>query len=69
MNEGLAVLLLALALAALWRVSLWLYPWRTCPRCKGRGRIAPEGGGIHGDCGKCGTKGRLRRFGAGQEKR
>jgi hypothetical protein len=58
-------LLIALA-AALglggWRAHVWLFPWKTCPRCGGSGRR--RSGGAHADCGRCGAQGRVRRPGA-----
>ena len=68
MNEGLAVLALALLGLGGWRVSLLLYPWKDCPACGGARRIG-DGAGNHRDCGKCGTTGRVRRFGAPREER
>lgn len=60
-----AALLIAVGLVAAWLVSVRLYPWKKCRPCGGSGRIQ-GGGGIHRDCGKCGAKGRVRRFGAGE---
>lgn len=39
------------------------FPWKTCRWCGGRGRIYGPGG--HRDCKRCGTTGRVRRWGAG----
>jgi hypothetical protein len=60
-----ALLILALVFAA-WLACVRFFPLKTCPRCGG-GRRIPGGGG-HRDCGRCGSTGRVRRFGAGREK-
>jgi hypothetical protein len=62
-------LLAAAFLGGGWLLSVRLFPWKTCPRCKGSRRIQ-GGGGIHRDCGRCGATGRVRRLGApGEESR
>ena len=33
--DPITVILLALGIAAGYAVSLYLWPWRTCPRCHG----------------------------------
>jgi DnaJ-class molecular chaperone len=43
-------------------VHVRLYPWRTCPKCGGSRRNTS--GSAHRDCGRCGSAGRIRRFGA-----
>lgn len=62
-----AAALLALAVivaAGAWYIGVRLFPWRTCPRCAGRGRIGGVTRGTHRDCGRCGASGRVRRIGA-----
>ena len=58
---------LEIALAAVviggWYAHVRLYPWKTCPRCDGGQRIK-GGARVHRDCGRCGSTGRVRRFGA-----
>lgn len=61
-----AVLVLAVLIGgACWYFHVRLFPWRACPRCNGGKRISS--GEAHRDCGRCGTAGRVRRFGAGKE--
>jgi hypothetical protein len=58
----MTIVLLAIAAAAAWAVSLYLRPLRTCPRCRGT-RIT--GTGRRGRmCGRCAGTGRIRRIGA-----
>lgn len=64
--SALWLALAALGAFAAWRVSVTLFPWRTCPRCEGRKRIQ-GGGGVHRDCARCGASGRVRRTGARKE--
>jgi len=56
------LLLGAAALAGARQVHVWIFPWRMCPRCHGAGRN--KNGSVHRDCGRCGSDGRVRRFGA-----
>lgn len=63
---ALEIVLAALVIVGGWYGHVRLFPWKTCPRCRGRGRIGS--GGTHRDCGRCGTTGRVRRFGAGKER-
>lgn len=59
----LAIIIILAAIAAGYWIQLRLFPWRTCPRCKGSRRI--QGGrGTHRDCSRCGASGRIRRTGA-----
>lgn len=60
-------LLGAAALAGARQVHVWVFPWRTRPRCRGKSRI--NSGSAHRDCGRCGSDGRVRRFGAPREER
>lgn len=59
-------LVVALAALGLWRLSVHMFPWRTCPRCHGERRIR-DGAGHHRDCARCGASGRVRRIGARKE--
>lgn len=65
------VLLLAAVSIAFWLVSLWLHPYRPCPRCSahavkrgGSGRNRGSGKRSFGSCRKCDGTGRVRRIGA-----
>lgn len=51
----------------IWYGHVLVFPWKTCPRCGGSGRI--KGGDAHRDCGRCGSTGRVRRFGAPRAER
>jgi hypothetical protein len=59
--DPITVILLALAVAAGYAVSLYLFPWQACPRCRGTrvntGRRARM-------CPRCSGTGRTRRRGA-----
>ncbi len=60
--DPVTVILLAIAAAAAYAVSLYLHPLRTCPRCRGA-RIT--GTGRRGRmCARCAGTGRTRRIGA-----
>jgi DnaJ-class molecular chaperone len=59
------ILLGALVIVGAWYGHVRLYPWRTCPRCGGARRN--KSGKAHRDCKRCGSTGRVRRFGAGEE--
>lgn len=65
MSPALALGLLASPFAAYYLIRVALFPWKTCTACDGKGRIY-GGNGIHRDCKRCKTKGRVRRFGAGR---
>lgn len=65
------LMLLALAAAALWLVSLVVHPMRPCPRCAqhaaargGSGRNTGSSKRRFGACGRCGGTGTARRIGA-----
>jgi DnaJ-class molecular chaperone len=45
-----------------WQVHVHYYPWKRCPRCGGAKRV--KSGRAHRDCGRCGSEGRVRRWGA-----
>ncbi len=63
--------LLAAVAAAGWLVSLWLHPFRPCPRCTrhatrrgGAGRNRGSSRRRFGTCRRCDGTGRVRRIGA-----
>ncbi len=65
------VLLLAAISGAGWVLSLWLHPFRPCPRCTphadrrgGAGRNRGSSRKRFGACTRCGGTGRVRRIGA-----
>lgn len=59
-----AALLIAAGLFAWWLIDVRWHPWRKCPSCGGGRRNAGSTGDRWGDCGRCGTSGKVRRFGA-----
>lgn len=59
------LVLAAVVILGGWYVHVRLFPWRTCPRCGGRGRIGASG--VHRDCARCRATGRVRRIGARKE--
>jgi hypothetical protein len=62
--DPITVILLILAAAAAYAVSLYLWPSRKCPRCRGT-RITKSGTGRRiGMCKRCSGTGRTRRIGA-----
>lgn len=61
------LLVIVAVLAVLTWASVRLFPWRACPSCT-KGRVY-DGAGHHRDCSRCGSTGRVRRWGAGKEKR
>jgi hypothetical protein len=54
----------AVALGLGWLASLYLWPFRPCPRCSGSGRNTGSNNRRHGDCGKCGGTRRVQRLGS-----
>ena len=60
--------LYAIAMAAVvfgwWRLSLRLWPYARCGRCKGGGRNWGSNSKRSGRCGRCGGSGRRLRWGA-----
>lgn len=60
----LTLILTGLALAAAWVVSLYLWPFAPCGKCQGSGRNKGSNRKRHGECRRCGSKGRRVRFGA-----
>jgi hypothetical protein len=61
--DPVTVILLVLGIAAGYAVSLYLWPLRTCPRCRGA-RITPGTVRRVRSCGRCHGAGRIRRIGA-----
>jgi hypothetical protein len=62
--DPVTVILLAIGIAAGYAVSLYLWPWRTCPRCHGT-RVNPGSTRRrYGMCKRCSGTGRTRRLGA-----
>jgi hypothetical protein len=59
------IVLAAVVLGGGWYVHVRLFPWRNCPRCGGKRRN--YSGYAHRDCGRCGSTGRVRRWGAPRE--
>ena len=64
-HEKIAVLI-GLALVVWW-LSLIVYPWKKCARCKGGGKkfnpLSLGRQNTHRNCGRCGGSGRLPRWG------
>jgi hypothetical protein len=58
---GIAIAVLAGGVYYAW--SLRVHPWRTCRRCKGRGRRDRVFRYARGGCARCGDRGRLPRLG------
>jgi len=46
----------------LWYGHVLVFPWKTCPRCRGSKRN--NSGGAFRRCGRCDSTGEVRRFGA-----
>lgn len=62
--DPITVILLIIAAAAGYAVSLYVWPWRTCPRCRGT-RVNPGSTRRrYGMCKRCAGTGRTRRSGA-----
>ena len=60
----ITVILLIIAAAAGYAISLYFWPWRACPRCKGT-RVNPGSTRRRiGMCKRCAGTGRTRRIGA-----
>ena len=65
MSGVLAVLLIFIVAVGAWWVDVRIFhPWKTCPRCGGDRRLKGAIPRTHGDCKRCGSTGRVRRFGA-----
>jgi DnaJ-class molecular chaperone len=45
-------------------VSLYVWPFRPCPRCAGKGTNRGSTRKRHGDCGRCGGSRRVQRRGS-----
>jgi hypothetical protein len=58
------VFLLIVAAVVCWVVSLYIWPFGPCARCKGSGRNAGSNIKRFGDCGRCGGSGRHQRLGS-----
>ena len=61
--DPITVILLALGIAAGYAVSLYLWPLRTCTRCRGT-RVTRGSGRRVRSCKRCRGTGRIRRIGA-----
>ena len=57
-------ILLILAVTAGWVISLWLWPYRPCGRCRGSQRNRGSNRRRHGDCSRCSGTGRTQRIGS-----
>lgn len=64
MTAALVIALAAVAALSGWQIHVKVFPWKACPRCGGAKRNTS--GSAHRDCGRCGSEGRVRRFGAGR---
>jgi hypothetical protein len=62
MSAALALVLAAAALT--WVVSLYLWPFKPCPRCKGGGTNRGSNRRRHGDCRRCHRDRRVPRVAA-----
>lgn len=56
--------LIVIAAAAGYAISLYLWPYRTCPRCHGERIRRSASGRSAGICPRCHGDGRVRRIGA-----
>ena len=64
---ALVLVLAAAAAAGAWYAHVRRYPWKDCPRCSGKKRNYSLR--AHRDCRRCGSTGRVRRIGAGKDRR
>lgn len=63
--EAVAGVVTAMGIAfGLWRLSLVLWPTKSCPRCDGMGSYGPFS--LRKTCGRCEGSGRLSRMGAAE---
>jgi hypothetical protein len=61
----LAVLvLIAAAIVVVWWLDVQRHPIRRCPACNGTKKNSGSTAERWGNCGRCGGKGHVRRFGA-----
>ena len=60
-------LIVITAVAVWWADVRIFHPWKDCPRCGGEKRLKGTVPRTHGDCKRCGSTGRVRRFGAGKD--
>jgi hypothetical protein len=58
------LLVIAAVAAVSYYISLKLWPWRNCGRCRGSGRNIGSTAKRYGRCRKCGGIGRRPRLGA-----
>lgn len=63
MSDLIAILVVA-GVGAAWYIDVRWHPWKPCPWCGGSRRNAGSREAAWGDCAKCGTTGKVRRFGA-----
>ena len=52
-----------------WYVDVQRKPWKTCRACDGNKRIKGVIPRTHADCKRCGSTGRVRRWGAPREEK
>lgn len=74
MDQALGVIVIVLLALGLWQLHVHFFPWKSCPACRGKGRRYSDGawrygGSAHADCKRCGSTGRVRRWGAPGEER
>src|SRR3989442_10001882 len=62
--DPIIVVLLILAVAAGYAVSLYFWPWRNCPRCRGTRVNTGSNRHRYGMCKRCSGTGRTCRIGA-----
>jgi DnaJ-class molecular chaperone len=60
----ITMILLGLAAAVVWAVSVYVYPFRPCGRCGGTGRKPSSTRRRFGLCGRCAGTGRVQRIGS-----
>lgn len=60
----MTVFLLIVAALVVWAVSLYVWPFGPCGKCKGSGRNAGSNRQRFGDCKRCGGSGRRQRLGS-----
>ncbi|MFG1850826.1 hypothetical protein ACGFJT_03215 [Actinomadura geliboluensis] len=58
------MILLGMAAALVWAVSVYTYPFRPCRRCQGTGRKPGSTRRRFGPCNRCGGTGRTQRTGS-----
>lgn len=60
----MTLFLLIFAALICWAVSLYVWPFGPCGKCRGGGRNAGSNSKRFGDCSRCGGSGRRQRFGS-----